>query len=98
METTEKARGLLLKHLYIHGGDDLGISDGNVYMACLDAISEALNMADVVESLPTDEEIEQEAELRYPVKRHVNPNDSPYVGSKKTFIHGCRYMIISAKQ
>ena len=38
--------------------------------------------------LPTDEEIIDEAEGRYPVKRHNNPDDSPYVGTQKTFIHG----------
>ena len=45
----EEARGLLLKHLYIQGGDALGISDGRVYNACLDAIMEALTIPVVVE-------------------------------------------------
>jgi len=39
----EEARELLLKHLYLQGGDGLGISDGRVYNACLDAIMEAIN-------------------------------------------------------
>lgn len=38
----EEARELLLKHLYLQGGDGLGISDGKVYNACLDATMEAL--------------------------------------------------------
>ena len=45
----EEARELLLKHLYLQGGDGLGISDGRVYKACLDAIMEALTLTDVVE-------------------------------------------------
>ena len=40
----EEARELLLKHLYLQGGDGLGISDGRVYNACLDAIMEALTI------------------------------------------------------
>ena len=40
----EEARELLLKHLYLQGGDGLGISDGKVYNACLDAIMEALTI------------------------------------------------------
>jgi hypothetical protein len=43
--------------------------------------------------MPTDEEIINEAEGRYPVKRHNNPNDSPYVGTQKTFIHGVRWAL-----
>ena len=43
----EEARELLLKHLYLQGGDGLGISDGRVYNACLDAIMEALTIPDV---------------------------------------------------
>ena len=43
----EEARELLLKHLYLQGGDGLGISDGRVYNACLDAIMEALTLTDV---------------------------------------------------
>ena len=46
----EEARELLLKHLYLQGGDGLGISDGRVYNACLDAIMEALTISDVVKS------------------------------------------------
>ena len=42
----DKAKELLLKHLYNHGGDSLGISDGKVYMACIDAIQEALAIKD----------------------------------------------------
>jgi hypothetical protein len=41
----EKARELLLKHLYNHGGDGLGIQDGKIYMAVLDAIQEALKIS-----------------------------------------------------
>jgi hypothetical protein len=40
----EEARELLLKHLYLQGGDGLGISDGRVYNACLNAIMEALTI------------------------------------------------------
>ena len=43
--------------------------------------------------LPTDEEIIDEAEGRYPVKRHNNTNDSPYVETQKTFIHGVRWAL-----
>lgn len=39
------------------------------------------------------EVIENEAECRYPVATHIFPNDSPYVGSKKTFIHGINYAL-----
>lgn len=42
MDNTEKARELINKHLYLHGGDGLGITDGDVYKAVLDAVSEAL--------------------------------------------------------
>lgn len=42
-----------------------------------------------------NQEIEQvfenESEGRYPVLTHSNPINSPYVGSKLTFKHGCRY-------
>ena len=34
---------------------------------------------------------EKEAEGRYPVLTHSEPNNSPYKGSKETFKHGCRY-------
>ena len=44
----EEARELLLKHLYLQGGDGLGISDARVYNACLDAIMEALTIPVVV--------------------------------------------------
>ena len=44
----EEARELLLKHLYLQGGDGLGISDGRVYNACLDAIMEALTIPVVI--------------------------------------------------
>ncbi len=47
MDQVEKARELLIKHLYRHGGDGLGITDRNVYMAVLDAVQEALNIPDV---------------------------------------------------
>jgi hypothetical protein len=43
--------------------------------------------------LPTDEEIINEAEGRYPVKTHNNPDKSPYVGTQKTFIHGVRWAL-----
>ena len=43
--------------------------------------------------LPTDEEIINEAEGRYPVKTHNYPDDSPYVGTQKTFIHGVRWAL-----
>ena len=43
--------------------------------------------------LPTDEEIINEAEGRYPVKTHNNPDNSPYVGTQKTFIHGVRWAL-----
>ena len=47
MNNTEKARELINKHLYLHGGDGLGITDGDVYRAVLDAISEALTITRV---------------------------------------------------
>jgi protein-arginine kinase activator protein McsA len=50
MDNTEKARELISKHLYLHGGDDLGIADGDVYSAVLDAVSEALTIPDVGQS------------------------------------------------
>jgi len=49
----KEARELLLKHLYLQGGDRLGISDGRVYNACLDAIMEALTIPVVVVELPS---------------------------------------------
>ena len=48
MDNTEKARELINKHLYLHGGDGLGITDGDVYRAVLDAVSEALTIPVVV--------------------------------------------------
>ena len=44
MDNTEKARELINKHLYLHGGDGLGITNGDVYRAVLDAVSEALTI------------------------------------------------------
>ena len=38
-----------------------------------------------------DDVIEKEAEIRYPVLGHSSPNKSPYVGTKKTFKHGCNF-------
>jgi len=35
--------------------------------------------------------IDKEGEGRYPVKTHANPDNSPYVGSLKTFKHGARF-------
>ena len=58
----EEARELLLKHLYLQGGDGLGISDGRVYNACLDAIMEALTIPDVVASLPDANKLYKMAE------------------------------------
>jgi hypothetical protein len=48
MNKTEKAREIINKHLYLHGGDGLGITDGDVYRAVLDAVSEALTIPVVV--------------------------------------------------
>jgi len=48
MDNTEKARELINKHLYLHGGDGLGITDGDVYRAVLDAVSESLTIPVVV--------------------------------------------------
>jgi hypothetical protein len=48
MDITEKAKELINKHLYLHGGDGLGITDGDVYRAVLDAVSEALTIPAVV--------------------------------------------------
>lgn len=42
---------------------------------------------------PDNETILDEAEGRYPVKRHMTPDNSPYVGIQKTFIHGVRYAL-----
>jgi hypothetical protein len=55
MDNTEKARELINKHLYLHGGNGLGITDGDVYRAVLDAVSEALTIPVVVGTLPCDE-------------------------------------------
>ena len=46
-----KPEELLSKHLYNHGGDGLGITDGTVYMAVLDAIQEALTIPIDISSL-----------------------------------------------
>lgn len=54
MDNTEKARELINKHLYLHGGDGLGITDGDVYRAVLDAVSEALTIPVVVGTLPCE--------------------------------------------
>lgn len=53
----------------------------------------ALRQSAVSGMLPTDEEIINEAEGRYPVKTHNNPDNSPYVGTQKTFIHGVRWAL-----
>lgn len=47
----------------------------------------------VLLNLDTDIEklAEKEAEGRYPVLTHSQPNNSPYVGSKETFKHGVRF-------
>jgi uncharacterized protein YjaG (DUF416 family) len=58
MDNTEKARELINKHLYLHGGDGLGINDGDVYRAVLDAVSEALTIPDV-SSMFSAEQMEQ---------------------------------------
>ena len=50
MNNTEKAIELVNKHLRLHGGDDLGISEGDVYRAVIDAVSEALDMPVVLEN------------------------------------------------
>jgi hypothetical protein len=48
MDNYEKVRGILNKHLSLQGGDSLGITDGNVYRAVIDAIDEALRIHDVM--------------------------------------------------
>ena len=53
MDNTEKARELINKHLYLHGGDGLGITDGDVYRAVLDAVCEALTIPTVISSVCT---------------------------------------------
>lgn len=53
MDNYEKAKEILNKHLNIHGGDSVGITDGNVYRAVIDAIDEALRIHDVSSSLPS---------------------------------------------
>ena len=50
----KEAIELLLKHLYLQGGDGLGISDGRVYNACLNAIMEALTIPVVVDTFVCD--------------------------------------------
>ena len=55
----EEARELLLKHLYLQGGDGLGISDGRVYNACLDAIMEALTIPVVVKSFTAEDVVNE---------------------------------------
>ena len=57
MENSEKARELINKHLYLHGGDKLGITDGDVYRAVLDAVCEALTIPAVSERVWTADEI-----------------------------------------
>ena len=52
-----EARELLLKHLYLQGGDGLGISNGLVYNACLDAIMEALTIPVVSNCTTCNDEI-----------------------------------------
>ena len=77
MDNTEKARELINKHLYFHGGDGLGITDGDVYRAVLDAVSEALTIPVVVgrsEQLVCDK-------CGYPMFYH-KPDDIMYC-------HGC---------
>lgn len=62
MDNTQKARELINKHLYLHGGDGLGISDGDVYRAVLDAVCEALTIPVVVgrsEQLKALEDLKQ---------------------------------------
>ena len=39
-----KAEELINKHLILVGGTELGIRDGDVYTACLNAVNEALNI------------------------------------------------------
>ena len=51
MDKIEKARELINKHLYLHGGDGLGITNGDVYRAVLDAVCEALTISSVINSL-----------------------------------------------
>jgi hypothetical protein len=59
-----------------------------------DAFNEALERFPSVQiNNDTDVEklAEKEAEGRYPVLTHSQPNNSPYVGSKETFKHGVRF-------
>ena len=51
------------------------------------------DLFDVSGSLPTLNQIDDEAESRYPVNTHSNPKDTPYRGSKKTFIHGINWAL-----
>ena len=54
MNNTEKAKELISKHLYLHGGDGLAITNGAVYCAVLDAICEALTEREMLEILFKD--------------------------------------------
>ena len=38
-----------------------------------------------------EETAEKESENRYPVLTHMDPNNSPYKGTKETFKHGVRF-------
>lgn len=52
--TAEKARELINKHLYLHGGDGFGITNGDVYRAVLDAVIEAFNTVNECDMMPSE--------------------------------------------
>ena len=91
MDNTEKARELISKHLYLHGGDGLGIADGDVYSAVLDAVSEALTIPVVVAMLPSDDEIETAAKEEAD-RLHQFGNDAEWYARSLGFIDGAEFV------
>lgn len=55
-------------------------------------VNAALHQPPVSGSLPTDKEIEKQAELKFPVKTHKTPDLSPNVLKKVIFINACKWM------
>ncbi len=51
------------------------------------------NMNPFIDIFPSEQEIDNEAECRYPVKKQMYPNNSPYEQSKLSFIHGVNWAL-----
>lgn len=79
MDNIEKARNLINKHLYLHGGDGLGINDGNVYRAVLDAVCEALTIP-VVSGSSFDDTKELLKKLTYDERMDLFEDYCKYCG------------------